>query len=1802
MTESEGAFHLTFVQGRGLLSLAGRAFEGLGHVDSLELEIPNVRFPFDLSGGIARFKNRRLRLRELALAVSSEELTGFLARAPLSDFGIFDPCVAIDGSHLTLRARVRLGGREVEITAAAVLSPLPPRSANLCVHDVRAFGFLPVPAPLVVTALFSALGAETPANRESEPELALPPLLHIRSAADIRIDACELAMLAILPMYGWRMPERSRIQIRVAGGAAKATHVPLVFSLDEAELQPDPLLDGDAHPEAYTMREFTSRCAPIEDALARGDIATALGQLRALAPVDADDRVGTTRLLQLLLAGQGTLDEADAVAQAALSRWPEFIAGTLALAVIAAERGQPVDAAAFFEEVAQLSSVQGRNEDASSALLAAARQHAAAGQVEQALVTLERALVLRSSLRPVARAKVMKRAAEGHWPELLSIIGEESSRAQPDAGDEVAQVLDLVHQGERERDAALLTQAAGFLEAILLREEWPADSPHPRAEAAYHMGIACEALGDDQAASRWLAASIEGEVTGAIAAAAWRALTELMQRRSEAEGAVQALVGWAGDVRVPEDPGERSRHLLDAAEITVRSLRAPERALSLLESALALSPADEAVLTALERFAVETRLGDSVVAILRRHLGELRPEQGKTVLRVLMRVLMEGTGQVEAAKEVCRVLLGLLPDDEEAAFYLAKAAWESGERAEAGPAFVELTVARTLSKAKLAEIHLRLAQFSAAEGRHEEAERHLAQGLGFEPDGAAIEILAEVLRELGHEEKLPEILAGREAVIEDETARQRVRRRLAEAAENRGDLAAAEALYLGLIEASPDDIELLDRMASICKRQARSEDLVHWLDRLWAAVEREGLSEQGAIDGMAVGMDLATLLARDPARRPRAEAILRRLLEKEPRAVALLDALDTLLVDQDAFEEAGRIFAERLAIAPEADIPGLLLARARMCAARPEGLRPALSVLQILRPEELDDEALGLRAEMAEKVGSARDASVCLDLLRGRAGEEARVALTRRLAEVALLPGLGSDEAIAVLEKLLVEDPDNLFVAKALFEAYGRLDDAHARIAAWQDLLAKEPALPDLYRARLQMAQAEAAELEGNLEAAEEMIEQAGKLDRSPKSLIEQLVAHARLLVARGEIAKAQDAVAEALALNAEWPGALAVVADLAYRTQDWDKARQTYAKLAELPEGNNVVPPGLLAFRRAELAEMFGEHDAAEAAYRQVVAMEPGNDGAREALAGFALLRGDLAEAAMHLHEVVRLLPKESVLRLTQVRQRLGQVYLGLGDLQAARQNLELTLASEPDRASTLELLTTTYSRLGLHRDAATMCERLSRVLTDQPKKAEALFHKGEILRASLADPEGASEAYLRASDIDPSFAPTLARLVSYYWSRAELAKLADVGGDLVQASPVPKVDQNDLGLLVTIAALLAHKDEALAKLALESAMLGAPLAAEVAAYRLGELVAKVMRGSLDALDAVLGFVLPAMPDGFESDLREALLRAVASDPGDAGQAMVLGRLCERKREMVLARSAYSLVHFADAGMGADKRLAVLGESSAPRALAYESGAAVHPLCRGPLRRVLQHLATALASAGPPAYDEPAAPLAAETLGLCESLRVPMGAPAIPLVAQGHGADVTFSASQPLCILIGRRAESLPVADLRFLVARALEQARAGTLAVLRMSADNLRGMLRAVLRVAGAPGTPFELAEEAADEPTALWLSRLRKPEVMALIPLAKLKGELLADAAAALVNPPELDDYIRGCRYTADRVGLLLCGRPLTALRALAGMLKDAGSGEESPTIAQKREQMRASHAVRELVAFMLSDEYAALAEGG
>ena len=120
------------------------------------------------------------------------------------------------------------------------------------------------------------------------------------------------------------------------------------------------------------------------------------------------------------------------------------------------------------------------------------------------------------------------------------------------------------------------------------------------------------------------------------------------------------------------------------------------------------------------------------------------------------------------------------------------------------------------------------------------------------------------------------------------------------------------------------------------------------------------------------------------------------------------------------------------------------------------------------------------------------------------------------------------------------------------------------------------------------------------------------------------------------------------------------------------------------------------------------------------------------------------------------------------------------------------------------------------------------------------------------------------------------------------------------------------------------------------------------------------------------------------------------------------------------------------------------LGAQNSALPAAWVPTAVEHPLCRGPLRRVLRALAPALAdvphSGGAPPEGEPLGPKAEAVF---QELRDQLGATFPRAVVRGAGADGTFAVTQPLTVVMGQRAEDLEVAELRFLVGRALEQAR---------------------------------------------------------------------------------------------------------------------------------------------------------------
>ena len=1808
MADTEGAFRLTFVEGRGLLSLAGRDIPGFGRVEKLELEIPNLRFPFDLSGGVTRFKNHRLKLRELAVSFEAKDLKGFLRDARLADYGLFGPEVEIEDGLVRVGARAVLGDRQAEFTATGALTMVQPGCARLSMFDVRVYGFLPVPPPLLVAALFMALGAAA----SPEPSDGVVPLVRLEGATDLEIDVRELALLALLPMQGWRMPERHHLDGTALRAEAVSQRLTVGFfpSQGAAEpagssLMPDRLADHTA---------AMSRLAAAERALLAGDVARSIEGYRQATPVESGDQAGTARLLNLLASATETLPEAEQTASAALQRWPGLASALVAQAIAASESSRPGLAAELLETLA--ASSDGSRMDRAFALLAAARQWARAEQPDRAVRALEESLAGRSALGPAARALALRLGAEGRWDEILPMLGRRAQDAQTGSSDDVGAAVEMAQLAVASGEPDLCAKAVDSLDDLLLREHWP-DPAVPRAEAARLMAALCLVLGDEEAAIEWLHECLQGDAPAAIAQAAWQRLVDIYAQRGDARQAAQALAAWAVDARTPDSGEQRAAHMCEAARLVRETSPASTEDVKLLESALRMDPRCAPALDALEAIAAETGDWAGLAQILHRRLGEVRPDEAKALLQRLGLVLGDKLQDEKDAVTTYQVLLDLDVGNAEARLGLARLLWRAGERDESQREYRELLGYPACTPAVTAEANLRIAQAAQAAGQPSEAETALAAALALEPDGAPVALLVEGLQALGQGTRLAECLVLREQALEDGPARVTVTRALAEVLQQMGKLDEAEAACRRLLEQAPNDVLGLALLVAFCRQQSRSDELAALLERLWAALD--GQPAPAGVNPEVIGLELASLLSQKDDSRTQAETILRHLVEYGSRAA--LDALSALLTKKGALDEADALLLARVDDQTDQAAAALLFDRARLHLARPEGEGPALMLLQSVGRSLLPGDALEMRADLAEKAGDTIDAIACWQRLRTYRKDDraARDAVDKRLAAAVMRPAVSTATARAMLEELRAAHPADGALAESLFDVYGRLADIEERDRCWAALLQEMPGLPASCHARWHLAQAEAAERGGDASLAAEELTRARVLDSGATARAGQLALQARLAAGQGQLDEARTLLNEALTLAPKNTSALAAQAEQAYCAQEWDQARQAYAQLAELPDVDAVMARDKLALRRAELAEMFGATADAENAYQELARLDPHHAGAREALAGFALARNDHAGAVAKLEEVLRLLPRDAVTSLTETRQRLGESYLALGNLVAARQSLEMALASDSERAGVLESLVETYERLGLHREAAASCERLARKLEDPQKKAEVLYHRGEILRVAVGDLDGANDAYLRSSDMDPGFAPTLARLVTYYWERGDLSNLAEVGSGLIRTTARPLPGEPDLPFLVAVAAILAGKDEEL----VANALAEVRFEVDPVVRRLGELVRLACkpvvpsvpaangsesgvrklpseRGVFEKLDAVLATMSTATPLQFEADLCAAALRGVLGDPADVGLALLAAHLQQRCGRLAVARAARDLALFLDPDLSLKGSIESLGEENVALPAAWSPTVAEHPLCHGPLRRVLRALAPALAemphTGGTPVEGTPLQP---KSEAVFRELRDQLGAPVTRAVVRGTGADVTFAATQPLTVVMGQRTEELDVAELRFFVGRALEQARAGTLAVARLSVDNLRGLLRGVIRVVSLGSPDGEVNEpDSENDRAANWASVLSQPPIGRLMPAGKVRADLLVDAGEALSRPPDLEGYVRGCRHTADRVGLLCCGRPLVALRALAGQFKREGTSPAEEGTRQER--VRSSTALREMVAFMLSDEYASLVE--
>ena len=632
-TRSGAGFELRLERGGAYIRLADQPIAPGLRLDFLTLQIPEVKFPFDVGLGAGQFRHRLADLVELSISVDPSAADAALATAGLAGFGVEDVRLAAREGFLEIAGRV-CGGPA--FTLEAGLLTLRDQGVTVVFHSPRLLGPAPIPSavlPHLARAVLDAIGAE------ALPEEPLPALLR-----------------RVLAPRGWKIPRSADARLAravFAGGAAR-----LLWDRDAG----GPAA-ASADPDLLAADEGARTFWAAEAMLFRHDFVGAREAYLAAGPAAAAHPFAAERLLSLLALDERFHEEALDLAADWLGRRPGFEPALAAEAKIRTARGEAEKAARALRGLAQSAASRGRTYLALAAAQAAFETPGAPR--EEAVGAIEIALQLRRDHVPALRA--LREVARG-------------------AGDREALLRASRRLVAYDPDPASKARSHAELGALLLESDPPG--------ARLHLDQALRLAPDDaeslDALSRACAAA--GEPLRAVRALD-RLKDVLLARGDRARAARAALENgalWEGPLGHPENALLRYREAADlvpSADAHACAARAAEAAGQWAEAAdhhaaalAALDPSapGAAALAANTHLAladVSERLGDLVGAAAHvDRAAALGPEPA--LLRRLL-ALQRGLGR---AAEVLAALDRLAPLETDPAARAAVLA-EAGEAA-----------------------------------------------------------------------------------------------------------------------------------------------------------------------------------------------------------------------------------------------------------------------------------------------------------------------------------------------------------------------------------------------------------------------------------------------------------------------------------------------------------------------------------------------------------------------------------------------------------------------------------------------------------------------------------------------------------------------------------------------------------------------------------------------------------------------------------------------------------------------------------------------------------------------------------------------------------------------------------------------------------------------------------------------------------------------------------------------------------------------------------------------------------------
>ncbi|HEY6104932.1 MAG TPA: hypothetical protein VIV59_03050, partial [Anaeromyxobacteraceae bacterium] len=371
-----GGFELRLEHARAYVCLADRPVApGLRLVD-LAMEVPDVRFPFDVGQGAAQFRKRLCDLSRLDLAVEPEFLSGLSAGLDLTRSGLASLQLGLRAGFAEAGGRLEGG---VPFTCKLGLEPEGDRALAVVIYEARLYGPAAVPAAALPSLLARAAAG-----------------LARQEGAALVVEPLGLLLRRLIPSRGWKLPRASAVRLARVGTAPGE----LRLTWDRAHTGP---AEAPADPDRLAALEGARAFREAEALVARGEWDAAREAYLAAGAASSSHPFAASRLLSLLSLEEGFHDEALDLAAHWLSRRQDFAPALLAEGVLRARRGERDRAARAF---AELSASAARRGEELGALFAADACFALGPDSDVAALSraVEVALGLRRDHLPALRA------------------------------------------------------------------------------------------------------------------------------------------------------------------------------------------------------------------------------------------------------------------------------------------------------------------------------------------------------------------------------------------------------------------------------------------------------------------------------------------------------------------------------------------------------------------------------------------------------------------------------------------------------------------------------------------------------------------------------------------------------------------------------------------------------------------------------------------------------------------------------------------------------------------------------------------------------------------------------------------------------------------------------------------------------------------------------------------------------------------------------------------------------------------------------------------------------------------------------------------------------------------------------------------------------------------------------------------------------------------------------------------------------------------------------------------------------